>query len=99
MLDEEQVRRAAVALLKHVKKSDQQNLLEDEGEVITAQLALHKMAERGVVKIKPIPIRIPHPLRRREDCDICMFVKDDAKKWIKEMMEVEPIDRLTKVKY
>lgn len=96
-LDEAQVRRAAAALLKHVNsaKAGKSNLLEDEGEVVLAQVSLHKIPSN--VSAKPIPIAIPHPLRRREDCDMCLFVKDNAKSWIKEMVEKEPVEGLTKV--
>lgn len=96
-LNESQVRRAAAALLKHVNsaKAGKSNLLEDEGEVVLAQVSLHKIP--GKVTAKPIPIAIPHPLRRSEDCDMCLFVKDNAKSWIKEMVEAEPVEGLTKV--
>lgn len=100
-LDEALVRRAVVALLRHVKRSEANkhgNLLEDEGDAISVQLALHKIPGDGAVTAKPIPIPIPHPLRHREQCDMCMFVKDDSKGWIKEMMEKEPVDGLKKVR-
>lgn len=98
MLDDAQVRRAAEALLKHVKSAGGGNpsLLEDDGEVILAQISLHKIPYN--VTAKPIPIAIPHPLRRRDDCDMCLFVKDNAKAWIKEMVEKEPVEGLTKVR-
>lgn len=97
-LDEAQVRRAVGALLKHIKSSaaGKPSLLDDEGEVVLAQLSLHKIP--GNVKAKPISIAIPHPLRRREDCDMCLFVKDNAKAWVKEMLENEPVEGLTKVR-
>ncbi|CBJ27277.1 conserved unknown protein [Ectocarpus siliculosus] len=95
--DEAQVRRAARALLKHVNSSaaGKQSLIEDEGEVVLAQISLHKIP--GDVKAKPVPIAIPHPLRKREDCDMCLIVKDNAKVWIKEMAEKEPVEGLTKI--
>lgn len=97
LLDESQVRRATGALLKHVKNSRNGNLslLEEEGDVIIAQIALHKIPDK--VSAKPTPITIPHPLRRQDDCDMCLFVKDDAKAWIKEMVEKEPMVGLAKV--
>ncbi|CAM9142004.1 unnamed protein product [Ectocarpus sp. 13 AM-2016] len=95
--DEAQVRRAARALLKHVNSSaaGKQSLIEDEGEVVLAQISLHKIP--GDVKAKPVPIAIPHPLRKREDCDMCLIVKDNAKVWVKEMAEKEPVEGLTKI--
>lgn len=96
-LDEAQVRRAARALLKHIKSSavEKPSLIEDEGEVVLAQVSLHKIP--GNVTAKPTPIAIPHPLRQREDCDMCLIVKDNAKAWIKEMQQKEPVEGLTKV--
>lgn len=96
-LEQDQVRRAACALLKHVKSSTtgKPRLIEDEGEVVLAQISLHKIPSN--VSAKPIPIAIPHPLRQREDCDMCLIVKDNAKTWIKEMVEAEPVEGLTKV--
>lgn len=100
-LDEGQVRRAVKALLKHVKESSadgsgKQSLLEDEGEVVLAQLSLHKIP--GNVGPKPIRIPIPHPMRQREDCEMCLFVKDEAKKELKEALEKEPVKGLSKVR-
>lgn len=97
-LDESQVRRAAGALLKHVQKSTagKPNLLEDEGEVILAQVSLHKIP--GNVTAKPMRLAIPHPLRRQDDCDMCLIVKDNAKAWVKEMVEKEPVEGLSKVR-
>ena len=96
-LEQDQVRRAACALLKHIESSSsgKPGLIEDEGEVVLAQISLHKIP--GNVSAKPIPIAIPHPLRQREDCDMCLIVKDNAKAWIKEMVETEPVEGLTKV--
>lgn len=96
-LDHDQVRRAAGALLKHVKSSavGKSSLIEEDGEVVLAQISLHKIPAK--VSVKPIPIAIPHPLRQREDCDMCLIVKDNAKVWIKEMMENERVEGLTKV--
>lgn len=97
LLDEYQVRRAASALLKHVQRSrsGSMNMLEEDGDVIIAQISLHKIPDK--VTAKPIPITIPHPLHRQDDCDMCLFVKDDAKAWIKEMVEKEPMVGLAKV--
>lgn len=98
-LEEKQVRRATAALLKYVKSSadvGKASLMDDEGEVILAQLSLHKIP--GNVTTKPIQIAIPHPMRNRDDCDMCLFVKDNAKGWIKEMMDKEPVEGLTKVR-
>lgn len=97
-LDQDQVRRAASALLKHIKSSavKKSSLIEEEGEVVLAQISLHKIPEN--VSVKPIPIAIPHPLRQQEDCDMCLIVKDNAKEWIKKMMDVEPVEGLTKVR-
>lgn len=95
-LEESQVRRAVGALLKHVKLAAVGNpKLIEEGQIILAQMSLHKIP--GDVKVKPIPIAIPHPLRQRDDCDMCLIVKDDAKAWLKEMVEKEPVEGLTKV--
>lgn len=96
-LDEAQVRRAAGALLKHIRSSavGKPSLIEDEGEVVLAQISLHKIPDK--VTTKPIPIAIPHPLRQREDCDICLIVKDAAKVWVKELQQQEPVEGLTKV--
>lgn len=97
-LDQDQVRRAASALLKHIKSSavKKSSLIEEEGEVVLAQISLHKIPEN--VSVKPIPIAIPHPLRQQEDCDMCLIVKDNAKEWIKKMMDNEPVEGLTKVR-
>lgn len=70
-------------------------MIEEDGEVVLAQISLHKIP--GNVSAKPIPIAIPHPLRQREGCDMCLIVKDNAKAWVKEMMENEPLEGLTKV--
>ncbi|CAM9577143.1 unnamed protein product [Scytosiphon promiscuus] len=96
-MEEAQVRRAASALLKHIRTSTmgKPSLIGGDGEVILAQISLHKIP--GNVTAKPIPIAIPHPLRQRDDCDMCLIVKDNAKSWIKEMVEEEPVEGLTKV--
>lgn len=96
-LDGAHVRLAVAALLKHVKSSGsgKQSLLENEGEIILAQVSLHKIP--GKVSAKPIRIPIPHPLRQREDCDMCLFVKDSAKKALKEKLEKDPVQSLSKV--
>lgn len=99
-LDEAQVRRAAAALLKHVKSNaddgQKLSLLEDEGEVILAQLSLHKIPEN--VGAKPMRIPIPHPLRKQDDCEMCLFIKDNSKKGLKELLEKEPVRGLAKVR-
>ena len=95
-LDESQLRRAVGALLKHVNLAAVGNpRLVEEEQIILAQLSLHKIP--GNVKVKPIPIAIPHPLRQQDDCDMCLIVKDNAKARLKEMVEKEPVKGLTKV--
>lgn len=96
-LDEGLVRRAAEALLKHAKASEggRQKLVDDD-EVILVQVSLHKIPDH--IKAKPMSIAIPHTLRPRQDCDMCLFVKDNAKVWVKKMMAEEPVEGLTKVR-
>ncbi|CAM9495077.1 unnamed protein product, partial [Discosporangium mesarthrocarpum] len=90
------VRRASAALLKHLEASrnSKPSLFENE-ETIIVQFSLHKIPEK--ISTKPIHIDIPSPLRKQDGCDMCLFVKDDAKAWVKEQLEETPVAGLTKI--
>jgi len=96
-LDATIVQKAVGALLKFQenqaarKKAD----LLDDGDVISLQLALRKVPDRG--QANPKRVNIPHPVRDLDTCRMCLFVKEDSKKAIKEALEAAPVPGLAKV--
>ncbi|CAH0476155.1 unnamed protein product [Peronospora belbahrii] len=96
-LDEAQVRRAVLALETFVAKKREERsktpLVEDVEYVsciLTRKLVPTKTS------FKPIPITLPHALYD-ESAEICLFVKDEDKKRIKEALEKDPVQGLTKI--
>ncbi|CAI5733646.1 unnamed protein product [Peronospora destructor] len=96
-LDEAQVRRAVLALHTFVAKKNEERtkapLVED---IQYLSCILTRKLVPAKTSLKPIPITLPHALYD-ESAEICLFVKDDDKKRIKEALEKDPVQGVTKV--
>lgn len=75
-LDEEQVRKAVIALLKYIgkNKSDSNDLFDDD-EFLYLVIALKKVPQDRR-KDKPLRLPLPHPIYDAEGAEICLLVKD-----------------------
>ncbi|KAE8880170.1 hypothetical protein PF003_g35723 [Phytophthora fragariae] len=96
-LDEAQVRRAVLALQTFVaKKSEERSKapLVEDAEFVSCILT--RKLVPGKTSLKPIPVNLPHPLHD-ENAEICLFVKDEDKKRIKEALAKDPVAGITKV--
>ena len=100
LLDEAVVNKAVRALLKF---HENQRLRKGGGgepdAMISLQLGLRKVPDASG-QAKPLRIAIPHPLRGAAPCQMCLFVKEDAKKVIKEALGELPggsLPGLTKI--
>ncbi|CAI5735953.1 unnamed protein product [Peronospora destructor] len=96
-LDEAQVRRAVLALHTFAAKKNEERtktpLVED---IEYLSCILTRKLVPAKTSLKPIPITLPHALYD-ESAEICLFVKDDDKKRIKETLEKDPVQGVTKV--
>ncbi|EEY67326.1 uncharacterized protein PITG_04334 [Phytophthora infestans T30-4] len=96
-LDEAQVRRAVLALRTFAAKKNEERskapLVEDVDYV---SCILTRKLVPAKASLKPIPITLPHALYD-ESAEICLFVKDEDKKRIKEALAKDPVQGLTKV--
>ena len=84
------ISRAVAALTDFVKRerAERKKLsLIDEAETISLIVTMFKTPEHG--KNKGIPITIPHTLHPVDETRVCIFVKDDAVKPVKERLEGE----------
>jgi len=78
-LDQDQVTKAVVALLKHLDNAKKQkNELIDEEDTILLIFSLFKIPDQRTVK--PIPIPIPNSLHN-ENLELCIFTKDPQKEY------------------
>ncbi|KAG6611834.1 ribosomal l1 domain-containing protein 1-like [Phytophthora cinnamomi] len=96
-LDEAQVRRAVLALQTFVAKKSEERAkapLVEDAEFVSCILT--RKLVPGKTSLKPIPINLPHPLHD-EGAEICLFVKDEDKKRIKEALAKDPVAGVTKV--
>ena len=105
MIDSDLLNKAVSALLKHHsnESSEKNNLLGNE-ESIQVQFTLSRVPEH--TSTRPIRIEIPHSLHKlnngqdndnnddnqdgAEEGEVCLFVKDESKEWVKEMMDKFP---------
>ncbi|KAG1687865.1 hypothetical protein DVH05_004595 [Phytophthora capsici] len=96
-LDEAQVRRAVLALQTFAAKQKDDRakkpLVEDVDYV---SCILTRKLVPAKTSLKPIPITLPHALYD-ESAEICLFVKDEDKKRIKEALAKDPVQGVTKV--
>lgn len=92
MLQEQQVRSAAKALLLYLEKNQDDSQLLDEEAYISLALTLKKIPEKARVK----PWRIPLKHSLYADRPICLITKDPQKDF-KEKLAAEPIDGVEKV--
>ncbi|KAL3664448.1 hypothetical protein V7S43_010769 [Phytophthora oleae] len=96
-LDEAQVRRAVLALQTFAAKQKDDRakapLVEDVDYV---SCILTRKLVPAKASLKPIPITLPHALYD-ESAEICLFVKDEDKKRIKEALAADPVQGVTKV--
>ena len=98
-LDPALARRAVDALLQfHSNRAEsrKQQLLDDvDGEVISLQVGLRRIPDRG--RANPLRINLPHSIRDADTCRMCIFVKEDAKKDIQDALRKKPVPGLSKV--
>ena len=98
-LDPSLARRAVDALLQfhsNRAQSRKQQLLDDvDGEVISLQVGLRRIPDRG--RANPLRINLPHSIRDADTCRMCIFVKEDAKKDIQDALREKPVPGLSKV--
>ncbi|KAI9920402.1 hypothetical protein PsorP6_015578 [Peronosclerospora sorghi] len=97
-LDEAQVRRAVLALQLFVEKKKHKRAktpLVDEVEYLSCILTRKLVPTKTT--LKPIPITLPHAIYDAESAEICLFVKDDDKKRIKEALAKDPVKSVTKI--
>ncbi|KAG7395660.1 Ribosomal L1 domain-containing protein 1 [Phytophthora boehmeriae] len=96
-LDEAQVRRAVLALQSFVAKQQQERAKQPLVETApSVQCIITRKLVPAKAAVKPIPIDLPHAIHD-ETAEICLFVKDDDKKRIKEALEKDPVPGLAKV--
>ncbi|OWZ23215.1 hypothetical protein PHMEG_0001928 [Phytophthora megakarya] len=96
-LDEAQVRRAVLALQLFAAKKQEERAktpLVEDVEFLSCILTRKLVPAKA--SLKPIPITLPHALYD-ESAEICLFVKDDDKKRIKELLVKSPVQGVTKV--
>ncbi|CEG42381.1 low quality protein: ribosomal l1 domain-containing protein 1-like [Plasmopara halstedii] len=96
-LDEAQVRRAVLALQQFAAKRNEKRTktaLVEDSDLISCILTRKVVPAKA--SLKPIPITLPHAIRD-ESADICLFVKDEDKKRIKEALDKDPVQGVTKV--
>ncbi|ETP52026.1 hypothetical protein F442_02910 [Phytophthora nicotianae P10297] len=96
-LDEAQVRRAVLALRTFAAKKNEERskatLVEDVDYV---SCILTRKLVPAKASLKPIPITLPHAMYD-ESAEICLFVKDEDKKRIKEALAKDPVQGVTKI--
>ncbi|TDH67025.1 hypothetical protein CCR75_007329 [Bremia lactucae] len=96
-LDEAQVRRAVLALQTLVeKKTTDRTKLQLVENVEYVSCILTRKLVPAKASLKPIPITLPHALYE-ESAEICLFVKDEDKKRIKEALKKDTDHRVVKV--
>ena len=96
-LEEAIVQKGVRALLKFHgnQQARKKGNLPGRSAIISVQLGLRKVPEHSTACPKRIPI--PHPLRDGAACSMCLFVKEDAKKTIKQALAQAPIPGLDKI--
>ena len=96
-LDSITVQKAVGALLKfHENQQSRKKAdLFEEGDSINLQLAMRKVPDKG--QANPKRVNIPHPVLDADTCRMCLFVKEDSKKAVKEALEAAPVPGLTKI--
>jgi len=95
MVDSQLLNKAINALIKHHEKQnadDKLNLLGNE-EPVHVQFTLSRIPEQ--TSARPIRVTIPHSIHKLssedgEQVEVCLFVKDESKEWVKEMVEKFP---------
>ncbi|KAF1786894.1 Ribosomal protein L1/ribosomal biogenesis protein [Phytophthora cactorum] len=96
-LDEAQVRRAVLALQTFAaKKSEEQAKTPLVEDVDYVSCILTRKLVPAKASLKPIPITLPHALYDAS-AEICLFVKDEDKKRIKEALAKDPVQGVTKI--
>lgn len=101
MVNSDLLNKAVKALIKHHDESESDNLLGNELPV-QVQFTLARIPEK--TSARPIRVEIPHPLHKvlqnadeeeknqegLDDVEVCIFVKDESKQWVKELLEKFP---------
>lgn len=95
--DQANIKRAVVALQSFVqnRKESQKQSLIDTPDIISLQITVRKVREKG--SNKPFMINIPHPIRDTNGLEMCLFVKEDDKKELKQKLLKDPVEGLTKI--
>ncbi|BDA43877.1 Ribosomal L1 domain-containing protein 1 [Coccomyxa sp. Obi] len=99
-LQEDQIRKAVAALLKHVERQQAKaNELLEEDELLYLIIALKKTPQDRR-KDKPRRIPLPHPLYDFDGAEVCLIVKDhkgEGHKAAKERVREQKLAKVSKV--
>ena len=97
-VDSDLLKKALSAIVKHHNESDSKSSLLGNDLPVQVQFTLARIPEK--TSSRPIRIEIPHPLHKVlnkdeseegiEDVEVCLFVKDESKEWVKELIEKFP---------
>ncbi|RLN79488.1 hypothetical protein BBJ28_00009269 [Nothophytophthora sp. Chile5] len=97
-LEEAQVRRAVLALQAFVAKREAES--DAKQPLLATAASISCILTRKLVpakaSLKPIPIDLPHALYE-DGAEMCLIVKDEDKKRIKEALAADPVPALSKV--
>ncbi|EIE27107.1 ribosomal protein L1 [Coccomyxa subellipsoidea C-169] len=100
-LQEDQIRKAVAALLKHVEKQQAKanELLEEEELLYLVIIALKKTPQEAR-KDKPLRLPLPHSLYDFDGAEVCLIVKDhkgEGHKAAKQRVKEEKLAKVSKV--
>jgi|AntRauTorckE5430_2_1112549.scaffolds.fasta_scaffold00168_10 ribosome biogenesis protein UTP30 len=97
-VDTELLNKAMTAIIKHHNGTVSKSALLGGDLPVHVQFTLARVPEK--TSSRPIRIAIPHPLHKvlnpeesdvgLEDAEVCLFVKDESKQWVKELLEKFP---------
>ncbi|RLN91549.1 hypothetical protein BBJ28_00010965 [Nothophytophthora sp. Chile5] len=97
-LEEAQVRRAVLALQAFAAKREAES--DAKQPLLATAASISCILTRKLVpakaSLKPIPIDLPHALYE-DGAEMCLIVKDEDKKRIKEALAADPVPALSKV--
>jgi len=97
-VDTELLKKAMTAIIKHHNGTASKSALLGDDLPVHVQFTLARIPEK--TSSRPIRIEIPHPLHKvlnkneseegLEDVEVCLFVKDESKQWVKDLVEKFP---------
>lgn len=82
-LDSSLITKAVSALIRHHEKTKPDNDILDSPEPIHVQIVLQTIPKRRPAK--PMQITVPHSIHRKDEADICLFVKQSD---VKELTKI-----------